>query len=390
MFYWSNGEMGMKKILLLIVLAAMALPSFAADIKISGDARVRPRWDIKDATDKPGGSKTQDFYYMYRARLKAQISIGDGWIMNTKFGHNGIGEYNGAFNQGEYPDLFGLESETQVGNHAAKRSSVDFMELNFGYQGDKYGFLMGLNPAGAVDNPIYDLHFYPKQMVDIAYYIWNNDAYYGGNAYLNIGDGQINFTTFVDDNNGILEEDADGNEKRNLTDQYTLSLGYKHNIDKLHFGIEGLYTLADDSLVAPATFGLSVGHKNLAGFTLDLFGGYSKQSVESKELSATQQYGYTPTEYQAAFIRLKTTKKVGPGKIVAWLDYANRTDKLIDGTEVDNKFTYIWAGYTWIVYSSDMGSFDITPRIRYQINDKEDVNQLTRNRLELEFNYIFK
>ncbi len=380
----------MKKILLLIVLAAMALPSFAADIKISGDARVRPRWDTRDATDKPDGTKTQDFYYMYRARLKAQISIGNGWIMNTMFGHNGIGEYNGNFSQGDYPDVLGNLSPNQTGNDAAKRSSVDFMELNFGFQGNYSGFLVGLNRAGAVGNPIYDLHFYPKQMVDIPYYIFNTDGYYGGNAYLKVGDGQFNLAVMVDDNKGILEKYADGNEKRNLTDQYSFSLGYKHNIDKLYFGIEGLYTLADDSLVAPATFGLSVGHKDLAGFTLDLFGGYSKQSVESKELSATQQYGYTPTEYQATFMRLKTTKKVGPGKIVAWLDYANRTDKLIDGSEVDNKFTYIWAGYTWIVYSSDMGSFDITPRIRYQINDKGDVNQLTRNRLELEFNYIFK
>ncbi len=394
--------MGMKKFLLLILLAVIAIPSYAADIKISGDARVRPRMDVKDATDA-GKTLSQDFYYMYRARVKAKVSIGDGWIMNTMIGHNGIGQYNGNFAQGASPDLLGNEPASQLGNDAAKRSGLDFLEMNFGYQGEKFGFLLGLVGAGATNNPIYDLHFYPTKMVDIPYFIFNTDAYYGGNAYLKVGDGQFNMSVMVDDNEGMKVEDADGNETKNTTDQYTLMLGYTHNIDKLHFGLEGLYTMADDSLAAPMTFGLNIGHKDLAGFTLDLFAGYSQQGVETKDLfvvdeennPSPQQYGYPNYEYSAYLARLKTTKKLGPGKIVAWFDYANRTDKMIDGTEDKNNFMYLWAGYTWIVYSSENGSFDITPRIRYQINDKktgdaDKINLLTRNRLELEFNYKFK
>lgn len=386
--------MGMKKFLLLILLAVIAVPSYAADIKISGDARVRPRMDMKDFTDQ-GKSKTDDFYYMYRARVKAKVSIGDGWVLNSMIGHNGIGQYNGNFAQGAYPDKLGVVTEDQIGNDAAKRSSLDFLQMNFGYQGDKYGFLLGLVGAGATNNPIYDLHFYPTQMVDIPYFIFNTDAYYGGNAYLKLGDGQLNMAVMVDDNKGMFEEDADGNELKNKTDQYSLMLGYTHHIDKVHFGVEGLYTIADDSLAAPMTFGLNVGHKDLSGFTLDLFAGYSQQSVETKEMVSSQQYGYPAAEYTAFLARIKTTKKVGPGKIVAWFDYANRTDKTIDDIDQKHDFMYLWAGYTWVIYSSDQGSFDITPRIRYQINDftngdADKVNLMTRNRLELEFNYKFK
>lgn len=209
--FWET--MGMKKFLLLILLAVIAIPSYAADIKISGDARVRPRIDMKDATDK-GEDKSTDAYYMYRARVKAKVSIGDGWILNGMLGHNGVGEYNGNFAKGTYPDVFGDVKESQIGNDAARRSSVDFMELNFGYQGDKFGFLLGLNRAASPGNPIYDLHFYPKQMVDIPFYIFNTDGYYGGKAYAKMGDGQLDFAVMVDDNNGMYVEDKDGNEKK--------------------------------------------------------------------------------------------------------------------------------------------------------------------------------
>ncbi len=386
--------MGMKKFLLLILLAVIAIPTYAADIKISGDARVRPRMDMKDATDN-GKSKTTDMYYMYRARVKAKVSIGDGWVMNTMIGHNGIGQYNGNFAQGDYPDVLGIAKEDQIGNDGAKRSSLDFLQMNFGYQGDRIGFLLGLIGAGATNNPIYDLHFYPTKMVDIPYFIFNTDAYYGGSAYLKLGDGQLNMSVIVDDNKGIIEENAEGKETKNKKDQYTVMLGYTHNIDKLHFGVEGLFTLADDSLAAPMTFGLNIGHKDVAGFTLDLFAGYSQQSVETKEMIDNQQFGYPQAEYSAYLMRLKTTRKIGPGKVVAWFDYANRTDKIVEDVDVKNDFMYLWFGYTWVVYSSDSGSFDVTPRIRYQINDiktgdTDKINLLTRNRLELEFNYIFK
>ena len=52
----------MKKILLSII----ALSFLMSEIQFNGDARFRPRYDIKENED---GSSTADLYYMYRARL---------------------------------------------------------------------------------------------------------------------------------------------------------------------------------------------------------------------------------------------------------------------------------------------------------------------------------
>ena len=60
-----------------IMLSIFSLTLIMADLHISGDARVRPRYDIKENTD---GSSTSDLYYLYRARLNIKADIGDGWF----------------------------------------------------------------------------------------------------------------------------------------------------------------------------------------------------------------------------------------------------------------------------------------------------------------------
>ena len=54
-----------------------------SEIQFSGDARFRPRYDIKENGD---GSSTSDLYYMYRARLNMKADIGEGWFFNTQLG----------------------------------------------------------------------------------------------------------------------------------------------------------------------------------------------------------------------------------------------------------------------------------------------------------------
>ena len=63
-----------------ILLCLISISFLIADIHISGDARVRPRYDI---TENGDGSSTSDLYYMYRARLNMKADIGDGWFFNT-------------------------------------------------------------------------------------------------------------------------------------------------------------------------------------------------------------------------------------------------------------------------------------------------------------------
>ena len=66
----------MKKILLSII----ALSFLMSEIQFNGDARFRPRYDIKENGD---GSSTADLYYMYRARLNMKADIGEGWFFNS-------------------------------------------------------------------------------------------------------------------------------------------------------------------------------------------------------------------------------------------------------------------------------------------------------------------
>ena len=65
----------------LIVLMLMVSAVFA-DITITGDARVRPRMDIKDSGEY--GTKTSDIYYLYSARLLISADIGGGYFFKTR------------------------------------------------------------------------------------------------------------------------------------------------------------------------------------------------------------------------------------------------------------------------------------------------------------------
>jgi hypothetical protein len=59
-----------------------------AEITLSGDARLRPRFDLKDNGEF--GTKSEDFYYYYRARLMIKADIGNGYYFNTRLGHDGV------------------------------------------------------------------------------------------------------------------------------------------------------------------------------------------------------------------------------------------------------------------------------------------------------------
>ena len=72
-----------------IIFLVSCLSLIIAEINFSGDARVRPRLDIKDyGPDK----SSMDLYYLYRARLNVDASIGEGWFFNGKLGTNSPSE----------------------------------------------------------------------------------------------------------------------------------------------------------------------------------------------------------------------------------------------------------------------------------------------------------
>ncbi len=155
------------------VLLTLILSSAYAQITLSGDARLRPRFDVKD--NGAYGTKSEDFYYYYRARLLVEASIGDGYFFKTRLGHNGAAYWVGKFGSGDLP--------SSLSNPNAGRGHVDFMELYFGHTGEKFGWSGGIIPVK--HNPMLDIHYYPTIILDKAWDTYNNNAAHGFDFNIN-------------------------------------------------------------------------------------------------------------------------------------------------------------------------------------------------------------
>ncbi|MEA3500908.1 MAG: hypothetical protein U9R41_07825, partial [Candidatus Marinimicrobia bacterium] len=80
----------MKKNILIGILLLLVANLFAMEVKISGDSRVRPRYDLKQTFDNDGEllKKYGDLYYHYRIRLNFSASIGKEYFLKFQLGHN--------------------------------------------------------------------------------------------------------------------------------------------------------------------------------------------------------------------------------------------------------------------------------------------------------------
>ena len=70
-----RGEYIMLNKKMWFVIFTLIVSSVYAEITLSGDARLRPRFDLKDNGEY--GNKSEDFYYYYRARLMIKADISD-------------------------------------------------------------------------------------------------------------------------------------------------------------------------------------------------------------------------------------------------------------------------------------------------------------------------
>ena len=145
----------MRKLTLLII----SLSFIMADIQFSGDARFRPRYDIKENGD---ASSTSDLYYLYRARLNIKADIGDGWFLNTKLGTSSIAGMT----------KIGISDGSEPGNVSSYRPTVSFMELYFGNMKEDWGFWAGAFPLKY--NSSLDLHFYSDKLVDMPFILFGH------------------------------------------------------------------------------------------------------------------------------------------------------------------------------------------------------------------------
>ena len=309
----------MKKLVALIFLSMFATGLYA-QVKISGDAMIRPRYDINDHGDY--GSTSEDFYHMYRARINMLADMGDGFYFKTQLAHYGYGGF--AFTSG-------LGTETPWGGmvDGSRRPGVNFMQLYFGVNKDNWGASGGIIPVNGLSNPLLDVHYYPTKMVDVPYVIFSQNGAFGFTGYYNLGLGKLTLTVLTDDGFGKYIEDADGNLILDTQDTYTYALDYQVKVADFSIQPMVLLSSASDSSNAPTTLGLNVTAPKLGPITFS--GTYA---ISSQNQTGT-------TEYDINYMRLKAVSKLGPGAVVAWYDLAQRTDKFESG-DIEHNFSFIW------------------------------------------------
>ena len=358
----------MKKLLTLVMVLAFAGGLFA-QITMSGDARVRPRYDAKSDGDYGGSSA--DVYYMYRARLNLAANVGDGWFFKTQLGTNGFAWWTGKFGTGVTPSTSSVDG--------AGRGSISFMQLYFGVKKDNWGFQGGLIPLNSLKNPMLDLHYYPGKMLDIPFLIYSNMAAHGFAGYFKAGPGKLDVTVIVDNNSGSYIEDINGDEVSSEKDQYMIMLDYAMKFAGIGIQPVFMYTMAGlDTLAAPMTFGVNITAPKIAGFTPSINVGMTQQTV--KEAG----------EYNGWFFRAKIAGKVGPGSLAAWFDMAQKTDVAAVGDDLVHDFKYIWLSYKYTVHKGEYGQVTVAPTWRTYMYSIEDTKDYVRHKIEITTEIKFK
>ncbi len=354
----------MKNIFLII----LSLSFIYAEINISGDARIRPRLDIIDI---PSENKSNDIYYLYRARLNIKTNIGDGYFLNLKLGTNDLSSISKMANEDEnFTDIPSSSS-----NLNAKRPKLHFLEIYYGYKKEQSGLWAGAFPIK--HNPALDLHYYSDKLVDIPWALYNNASITGVAGFRQFNKYIINWLFSIDNDNlnysEIYSPAPLANIKEESSDTYTFGLNSTFSIGPLNINPYLLYTFADESEDAPMTFGSKIKLKPIAGIS----------SSASYYISSNS----NTNKYVANHLRLQIATKLGKGKIDLFYDIASKTPE--DTYQIDK--TFIWLSYSYTIYKSNFGSLGIKPTIRIQNNSSsEPQDEYKRTKLELTTEFKFK
>ena len=356
----------MYKILFIIISLTISF----ADMYISGDARLRPRLDVKENTSSY--DKQSDLYYLYRARLNIKADIGEGYFFSSKLGTNEVSAISKMAYDGDHTSAPGILNSS--------RPQVDFLQLYFGYQKENSGFWGGAFPLKS--NPALDIHFYPTKMVDIPFALFNNGAVNGFGGYRKLSNYKLNWFLSVDNQktNSVTKDDV----KTDLNESYTFGLDTKINLGSIGFKPQLIATFGDSIDTQPLTYGGSLDLMELGGFKSSFSYFTSTNSQNS--------------EYDANHIRLSVVKKIKIGDLKLFYDIATyKADELIDlstNEEIGKmNFNYLWISYTYKLYDSDLGSIKLMPTIRIQnggILDSDYYSDYSRSKFELTTEIKFK
>ena len=356
-----------------IIFLASCLSLIVAEINFSGDARVRPRLDIKDyGSDK----SSMDLYYLYRARLNVNADIGEGWFFKAKIGTNsaaGMTTMGGDNTKYAYLDEDKSDyylSGDQPGGINSIRPKISFLNLYYGIKKENFGFWGGALPLKY--NPSLDIHFYPDAIVDIPWVTSNNASTVGFAGYIY----KMNWFVSIDENKKETNKDTvEGIDEKNM-DSFTLGFDFplKWN-DMLDLQPRALISFANADELWPMTFGTDFNIRSFFGINPQFSYYMTKQFLN-------EDYKYTITH-----MRVKLDRKFGSGKLTIWADLASHLDEMNENYITD--YTFLWLDYKCQLFESDFGSVSLKPTIRL-LNKKDDESEYTRMKFELTTEIKFK
>ena len=301
-----------------------------SDIQFSGDARFRPRYDIKENGD---GSSTADLYYMYRARLNMKADIGEGWFFNSKLGMNQISGH----------EKLGQVYDDEAISYTYK-PTMSFMELYFGQMKDDWGFWAGIFPLKY--NPSLDLHFYDDKLVDIPFVLLSNGSIGGFAGYKTVMGHKLNWFLSVDSNVVERDEPVEGDPVDDC-DDFTLGMDASLTFGSASVTPRFLTSFGGTEYdIPPTTFGADFKLPEFAGFSSSL-SYYS--SIKGKEND--------DGHYEADHLRLSLTRSIKNGKLKFFYDMAKKND---------DEVSFVWLSYTHTLYKGEMGEVTISPTFRLQ------------------------
>jgi hypothetical protein len=287
--------------------------------------------------------------------LDVEADIGDGWSLNSRFGHNAASGWM-KYSQGYTPP----DSLPAL----AERAPLSIMRLYVDYTGESFGFQVGLTPLSGRQNPILDIHYYPTIVGDIPFHRFHNNAVNSLYLWGKLGPGKLGARTILDNNVGQrVDGDPLGQDRFSIMLEYDLKI--------LGFGLRPqlINSMAADSLAAPLSYGVNLQAPRFAGLIPRASLIWTSQTFEDS-LTGT-------SAYKGRLLRVELVGKIGPGSLTLWHDWAS----------VENQdFKYLWASYRIRIYRSDSGEVTVAPIYRLYTR----VDDYSRARISLDFSLRFK
>ncbi len=367
----------------MLSLAAMfAVLSYAspasAELKLSGDASVRERGQFNNSESAAHvkNNNDNDLKTQYRIRLKASADLGSGYFFKAMIQNE---EVAGGW-------------QTVASNNVEK-NQLEVSNFYFGRVLAESHYQIGRLPLNSFNNPIFDLALYPiptkfdnsgVYAVDVPVATFNFDRIFGMNYGAKVGDGDLNATLVLLDNNSAnkppvtnsgLPAPADGL----LNDGYALHLSYKTTVGDVTLEPQAVILLTDGQgatyqNVSSNTFGANAtipsgkSKIGLSGF-YTVCQDHLGSRIVSSDPPVVNTATPTNVDYNGYLFRVKGES----GPVMAWVDYNRTNDNSVIGKAAIYNNVFVWAQYNVKVHESATGTFSLTPTVRYRTSKKEEI-----------------